>query len=329
MKVFPHILMTMLFLMTGLLFFCSQAVGESSDQVFAGHMEDIPEAIKRQMTGVSWLERLPNGQKCPVGLDQLRYLTLSHWGFDGKVHEGYLVVAATQAANVLKIFEELFKIKFPIEKLTIASDPTVPKWQNAETDRYPAGYYNDFKSMRANNSLAFACRYDGDSPDELSSHSWGLAIDLNPVFNPYMSMSSKELGNIYLIRPENFRYWNRTSGTAGLISPGEEVVRIFRKYGWIWGGYWPGRGDDYPDYMHFQVQRHCDAPHYSPDDSCKWMCPGQSASCVKRPNNSGLQGVCSCNADIVCCSNAALPVCSHPDDPHIGVHSGHCIRGGN
>ncbi|SER07954.1 M15 family metallopeptidase [Actinokineospora terrae] len=162
---------------------------------------------------------------CPVGPEGLRLITLTVIGFDGRVHLGELVVAKEVASEVAKVFGELYRARYPIERLVTV-------------EKYDA---DDDKSMAANNTSAFNCRpITGGT--EWSNHSYGRAIDINPVLNPYISGS----GTVY--PPNGAPYVDRTRTDPGLIHAGDATVRAFERRGWDWGGYWTTP----IDYQHFE-----------------------------------------------------------------------------
>ncbi len=160
---------------------------------------------------------------CPVPLADLRYVTVTHLGFDGQAHDGELVVAADVAEPVVTVFARLFEIGYPIESLRLVDD---------------FGGSDD-ASMQANNSSAFNCRPVTGSTDRFSEHSYGTAIDLNPVQNPYVSgtIVLPEAGRAFLDRP----------AAPGVVLAGDPVVEAFAAIGWTWGGTWTGP----VDYQHF------------------------------------------------------------------------------
>jgi hypothetical protein len=174
--------------------------------------------------------------KPQVGCDRLRSVKFSYLGFDDKIHDdGEIVVMDAAASHVLRIFESLLKMRFPITKAR------------------PMNAYDgdDNASMRDNNSSSFNDR-NLTGGGAISLHAYGLAIDLNPVQNPYLIRLEGVLkieppaGADYINRL-NERPWKR--GRPGMA---EAVVRIFADHGFlIWGGYW----DEPIDYQHFQVGR--------------------------------------------------------------------------
>lgn len=188
---------------------------------FQGTIEPIPEAIKNKMVGCSWKP------ECPVPLEDLRYLTVSHWGYDGEEKVGHIVVHVKLSGELLAIFNELYDAHFLIERMELI-------------DFYDA---NDECSMAANNSSAFCCRPITNAPGTFSLHSYGIAIDINPLVNPYVKGTQ--------VLPEGGKaYLDRMQPHKGIITKSSDnaCYRIFTKYGYEWGGDWTTR----VDYQHFQ-----------------------------------------------------------------------------
>jgi hypothetical protein len=188
------------------------------DTAFSGSTLEIPEATQIEMRGRSWHD----DDACPR-FSELRLLTLSHHGFDGAVRPGELVVHRDVADEVLRIFERLFALGFPIERM----------------ERVDAFGGNDDASMAANNSSAFNFRRV-QGTQVLSHHARGLAIDLNPVQNPWVRGERVDpaLGRHYL---------DRTELRPGMIVDPGPVVTTFLSFGWYWGGHF----GDMQDYHHF------------------------------------------------------------------------------
>jgi hypothetical protein len=183
------------------------------------HSTALSPDFVEKMKGVSW------HKGCPVEPVDLRILTLSYWDFDGHEKRGRLVVNAALASEVTAIFRELDAKKFPIERM-----------QTVET--YGG---NDDRSMAANNTSAFNCRDMTGQQGKFSNHSWGRAIDLNPLTNPYVKGTK--------VLPEGGRaYLDRTKTYKGGIPDNGFVVQLFKKHGWTWGGDWKDR----QDYQHFE-----------------------------------------------------------------------------
>ncbi|KOV82305.1 M15 family metallopeptidase [Nocardia sp. NRRL S-836] len=162
---------------------------------------------------------------CPVGPDQLRLVSLDFVGFDGAVHRGELVVNADLAAEVARVFADLYFGRFPIQRME-----TVEKYGS-----------DDDASMAANNTSAFNCRaITGGTA--WSNHSYGRAIDINTVQNPYISRS----GAVY--PPNGAPYVDRTQNVPGMIHAGDATEQAFTTRGWTWGGSWQTP----IDYQHFE-----------------------------------------------------------------------------
>ena len=100
---------------------------------------------------------------------------------------------------------------------------------------------DDDASMAANNTSAFNCRDITGQPGRFSNHSWGRAIDINPLINPYVKGDK-------VYPPEGRKYLNREVEAPGLINSGSYVVKRFLKAGWKWGGDWT----NLKDYQHFE-----------------------------------------------------------------------------
>ena len=168
---------------------------------------------------------------CPVPLRDLRLLTVTHWGFDGRAHRGQLIVNEDVAAPLAKVFKRLYALRFPIRYLRV--------------DIYEPG-----KALPAHNDVSgsFECREAVPSPcvggrrsGSWSNHAYGLAIDLNPRENPYVGCGKVRDGR-------RSPYVARSPLRKGMVTPA--VVHAFRSIGWGWGGTWTG---DTKDYMHFSV----------------------------------------------------------------------------
>ncbi len=166
-------------------------------------------------------EQAVDGLEFPEKIrNRLALVNVRYFGFDGKIHVGQLVVYKDLSKEIKEIFERLLKIKFPVRSVI-----PIVKFG-----------WDDEKSMSANNTSAFNYRLIKGTK-KLSKHSYGIAIDINPLFNPYVKRNSTE--------PEGAEYIPERPGTITRNSP---VVKIFSEYGWDWGGNWT-RGKDY---QHFE-----------------------------------------------------------------------------
>jgi len=164
---------------------------------------------------------------CPVAPRDLRVVHVSYRGFDGSARVGALVVHRRVAADVVAIFRRLYAARFPIRRMT------------------PISAYrgSDDASMAADNTSAFNCRRAvGSATGGWSQHAYGLAIDVNPVENPYVL-------NGRALPPAGRAYVDRGHVRSGMAVRGGVLVRTFESVGWKWGGRWTGA----PDYQHFSV----------------------------------------------------------------------------
>jgi D-alanyl-D-alanine carboxypeptidase len=172
------------------------------------------------MTGVSWRPG------CPVGLDDLRLITLSYWGFDGRPHTGSMVVHREHAEKVAGAFNFFYNLRFPIARMQLVDD-------------FGA---DDNASMAANNTSAFNCREVDGRPGSYSQHSYGWAIDINPVQNPWVRGGDVR-------PPAGVDYVDRAKQAPGMLHDGDAVVAVFKSIGWKWGG----RFRTAKDYQHFSA----------------------------------------------------------------------------
>lgn len=187
---------------------------------YRGTIERLPADVARRMTGVSWRPG------CPVPLDRLRLLRVSYWGFDNATHAGVLVVRDDVAGQVVEIFRRMYNARFPIQRMQLVDD-------------FGA---SDARSMAANNTSAFNCRAIAGRPGVWSQHSFGVAVDVNPVQNPWVRGTTVDpaAGRAYL---------DRRHIRPGMIVAGDAVVSAFAAHGWGWGGTFRNA----KDYQHFSA----------------------------------------------------------------------------
>jgi hypothetical protein len=188
------------------------------DGRFHATVAAVSPQVRRRM-GEAW------SPGCPVGLGDLRYLTLTFHGFDGADHTGELVVAASVADDVVEVFRRLHDARFPLEEMRLPG--------TADLEAPPTG--------DGNNTAAYVCRYTRGTTT-FSSHARGLAIDVNPFLNPYRrgDLVLPELAGAYLDRS-----WRR----PGMVLRGGVVTRAFAAVGWTWGGDFHSLSD----LMHFSA----------------------------------------------------------------------------
>jgi hypothetical protein len=184
-------------------------------------VSELPAAVRTEMTGVSW------HPGCPVSLDHLRLVVLTHRGFDGRLHRGELVVHRAVTADLRTAFEAAYADDFPLAKVV-------------RVDAYGG---SDDRSMADNNTHAFNCRRITGGTS-WSEHAYGTAIDLNPVQNPYVRGST-------VLPPAGRDYLDRSDVRPGMLVEGSAVIDAFDDRGWIWGGRW----NTLKDYQHLEWPR--------------------------------------------------------------------------
>jgi D-alanyl-D-alanine carboxypeptidase len=192
----------------------------ASRDAFRGSVSPIPPSMREAMTGISWRPG------CPVGLDDLRLVRARYLGMDGRARTGRIVVHRDVATEVVAVLLRLYVARFPIRRM-------VP------VDAYGG---SDFRSIEADNTSAFNCRYV-DGTTRWSEHAYGRAIDLNPIENPYVTSSGTTSHRA------SRSYLRRAPYRPGMAVEGGAVVRAFDAVGWGWGGRWSGARD----YQHFSA----------------------------------------------------------------------------
>lgn len=169
---------------------------------------------------------------CTIDRNDLRYLRILHYGYDGKVKQGELVCNKAIAQDLIEIFRELYANKYQIERMTLIDD-------------YDA---DDEKSMSHNNSSSFCFRVVNGTK-VLSKHAQGMAIDINTLHNPCVRYNSN--GSIKKIEPDTptaRKYAKRKPRLPHMIDKSDLCYKLFKKHGFRWGGDWPKP----KDYQHFE-----------------------------------------------------------------------------
>ena len=192
--------------------------------------EPLPQPVRTQLRAEGFWRA-----GCPVGLSDLRLLTVRHWGFDGRAHTGRLVVNAAVAGRVGRVFGTLYGLRFPIRHMQLG-DMYGPKRGRPRDGDVTA---------------AFDCRQAVPSPcaggrgtGTWSMHAFGLAVDVNPVENPYVGCGQSR-------DPTARRFFDRSRHRRGMVT--RRAIAAFSAIGWGWGGDWAGNTKDY---MHFSSNGH-------------------------------------------------------------------------
>jgi D-alanyl-D-alanine carboxypeptidase len=189
--------------------------------VFSASVSPLDAATRRLMIGSSWRPG------CPVPLRDLRLIRMTYWGFDGRWHAGEMVVHRWYARPVVRVFRRLYEVRYPIRRMRLV-------------DRYGA---DDRRSMAADNTSGFNCRWRAGICCRWSQHAYGRAIDVNPVENPFLWSGG-------VSPPEGRAYLDRSRHRPGMIHLRDPVWWAFHAIGWGWGGTWTGTDRDY---QHFSA----------------------------------------------------------------------------
>lgn len=199
-------------------------LGELSAQCADGAFtqQSLSDTVFSRIRGKSYAEG------CTLPREDLRYLQVLHYNKEGEVCRGELVCHKDIAADLLAIFRRLYEARYPIGRMVLV-------------DEYGA---DDEASMRANNSSAFNFRFISGTR-RLSAHSRGMAVDINPKYNPYVRRRNGRT----VVSPEGSdAYADRTKDFPYKIERGDLCHRLFTEYGFVWGGDWKNS----KDYQHFE-----------------------------------------------------------------------------
>ena len=189
------------------------------------YAQEIDEKIFARIDGKSYKKN------CPISLDELRYLHVLHKNLSGETLEGELICNVKIARPLTEIFQKLFAASYPIEKIRLI-------------DEYDA---DDELSMRDNNSSCFNFRYVSFT-NRISLHGYGLAVDINPLYNPYI----KTVDGKKIIAPDNSAVFeDRTKNFPYKITEDDLCCKLFAAHGFLWGG---NCWDDEKDYQHFFIE---------------------------------------------------------------------------
>ena len=186
-------------------------------------ISEIPDTIFEFMQGRSYKE------DCLIPRSDLRYLIILHRNMEGQAVVGELVVNKEIADDILAIMRELYDLYYPIEQVRLVD------------------YYEgvDELSMAANNSSAFNWRPLTGSTTKISRHAMGMAIDINPLYNPYYKFHR----GVEIIKPEEGEpYVDRMWEFPYIIEEDDVCYQLFMERGFKWGGDW----NSLKDYQHFE-----------------------------------------------------------------------------
>ena len=167
---------------------------------------------------------------CTIPIEDLRYLHILHKDLEKKTHEGEMICNFYIAEELLDIFQNLYKADYPIERVRLI-------------DEYES---DDEKSMLANNSSCFNFRLISHT-NIISKHGLGLAVDINPLYNPYI----KEVDGKRILEPAAAEeYVDRSRSFPYKIEENDLCCKLFTEHGFEWGG---NCWDNRKDYQHFAI----------------------------------------------------------------------------
>ncbi len=189
------------------------------------YISEITDELFERMKGKSFKD------DCTLPREDLRYVHVLHKTLDKETLEGELVVNVHIAEDVLAIFRELYEADYPIEKIRLI-------------DEYDA---DDDLSMADNNTSCFNYRLVANT-NHISKHGRGLAIDLNPLYNPYITT----VNGVVNVSPQNGEpYADRDGDFPYKIDENDLAYRLFTERGFAWGGAWKNE----KDYQHFEIPK--------------------------------------------------------------------------
>ncbi|MCM1500821.1 MAG: M15 family metallopeptidase [Clostridium sp.] len=193
------------------------------------YYEPLSDNLRRYITGVSYPNTGEAAEEPVISLDELSYVHILHYDFEGNPAEGELICNRAIAQDLTEIFYELYANEYQLEKVRLI-------------DEYDG---DDTASMEDNNTSCFNYR-NVDNSTRLSKHAYGLAIDINPFYNPYVTYEADGSEKISPVAAIN--YADRSASFPYKIDENDLCYKLFKEHGFTWGGNW----NSSKDYQHFQ-----------------------------------------------------------------------------
>ncbi|MCM1025007.1 MAG: M15 family metallopeptidase [Roseburia sp.] len=207
------------------------------------YYEPLSDELRRYITGISFPAANPDAFPAPnpaagetdftpspeITAEELRYVHILHYDFDGREAEGELICNESVAADLTEIFYELFCNEYRLERVLL-----IEAYDGDEN-----------ASMADNNSFCFQYREEADGSG-LSRHAYGLAVDINPLYNPFVAYSAD--GTAQISPAEAVSYADRSLSFPYKIDESDLCYKLFLQHGFTWGGNW----NHSKDYGHFQ-----------------------------------------------------------------------------
>ncbi len=190
--------------------------------------ETISDVVFTRMQGKTWKK------ECPLKRSDYRYLKILHRNADGVTQMGEMICNKSIADKLVRIFRLLYEANYRIERMVLLDD-------------YDA---DDERSMTDNNTSCFNYRVVKGSA-KLSAHAKGLAIDINPLYNPYVKQGKQGI----VIQPVAGRKYayrrDKRKDIPYKIDHNDLAYKLFKEYGFSWGGDWRSL----KDYQHFEYKK--------------------------------------------------------------------------
>lgn len=198
------------------------------------YYEPLSDNLRRYITGISYPGSDGGDDSTPpeISFEDLRYVHILHYNFEGIPTEGELICNGYIAQDLTEIFYELYCSEYQLEKVLLI-------------DEYDG---DDTASMEDNNTSCFNYR-PVEGSTHLSKHALGLAIDINPLYNPYITYA--EDGSETILPASAVPYADRSVSFPYKIDEEDLCYKLFTQHGFTWGGHW----NNVKDYQHFQKTR--------------------------------------------------------------------------
>ena len=190
--------------------------------------EPITDAVKERILGISYPA---DDSNIEISLEELSYVGVLYNDFEGNTQNGELICNSYIALDLVEIFEELYRTGYQFEEIALI-------------DQYDG---DDTLSMEHNNTSCFNYRMV-DGTTHLSKHAYGLAIDINPFYNPYVVFNKDGTGETYISPKGSEAYADRSKNFPYKIDENDLCYKLFIEHGFTWGGNW----NSSKDYQHFQ-----------------------------------------------------------------------------
>lgn len=192
------------------------------------YYEELSDEIKAKITGVSYPS---DDSDIKISYDDLRYVSVKYYDFYDNVQTGEIICNKLIAQDIVDIFYELYLNGYQIDKIKLI-------------DEYGG---DDTLSMADNNTSSFNYRVV-DNTSSLSKHALGLAIDINPFYNPYLVFGGNPDGTDYISPKGSESFVNRDLDFEHKIDKDDLCYKLFKAHGFTWGGDWKSC----KDWQHFQ-----------------------------------------------------------------------------